>query len=170
VTAVVAIPGQRPVLADDLRDAAVVADVPTASAIAHKFRHKVEVTGQETPSSRVYVEPAGHLSADLFPFEFQVNRGNTWARIDTTLGTRPDGTVAPKTSDTAMVFSGGGTDQLVAGKQLDLKWPKVLPKPALDGPTATYSEGRRHPVNHPSHALQTSWSARMTFSAGATSL
>jgi hypothetical protein len=103
----------------------------------------VEITSMRSETSEVYADPDGRLEAvqHLRPVRARVDGG--WKPIDNTLAVAGDGMVEPRATAVAMAFSAGGTGPLVslerAGRKLAFSWPTSLPKPALSGDTATYT-------------------------------
>ena len=65
--------------------------------------------------------------------------------VDTTLRLQPDGTSRPWPTAVGLRFSGGGGAPRwpgcrAAARRMELGWPGTLPKPTLNGDTATYPE------------------------------
>lgn len=119
-------------------------DRPLALATAKAARHQVEALDQRTETRQVFANPDGTLTARLSVEPQRVRRGSDWVPVDTRLRFLPDGSVAPGAVVVPQVFSGGGTGPVIrfggAGQQLSFSWPAPLPKPVLDGGTATYAE------------------------------
>ncbi|WP_433169476.1 RICIN domain-containing protein [Kribbella sp. CA-247076] len=107
-------------------------------------KERVELPELRTESSEVYAEPSGLRTLVAHPAPVRVRRGKGWVPVDTTLRMQADGTVRPEATVTELVFSGGGDRALVAlgtsRRQLRMSWPAELPRPVLDGATATYPE------------------------------
>lgn len=124
--------------------ATVAASETDAVAAAKHSGKRVEVLDRRTEAAQVFANPDGHLTAEFAPTAVRVRHGNSWIPVDTTLAARADGTVAPKAATTDLVFSGGGTAPLVRmtkdGKEFGLSWPSALPKPTLEGDSATYAD------------------------------
>ncbi|MEK8106472.1 DNRLRE domain-containing protein [Micromonospora sp. M12] len=63
--------------------------------------------------------------------------------VDTTLAFDKAGRVAPRTTSVGLSLSGGGDAALVRvtrdGKELEFGWHRALPRPTLEGDTATYA-------------------------------
>ncbi|MFF5232467.1 ricin-type beta-trefoil lectin domain protein [Dactylosporangium sp. NPDC000521] len=122
--------------------------VPAAAdalAMAKRCDRRVEVTGLRTGFAQVFANPAGTVTSEQTVDPRWVKRQDgTWADIDPTLRLAADGSVVPTASMLPMAFSGGGTGAFArltdAGNELALSWPGTLPKPTLDGATATYAE------------------------------
>ncbi|TCC48535.1 hypothetical protein E0H73_42775 [Kribbella pittospori] len=119
-------------------------DATTADTASAAPAGPVELTELRTESSDVYVEPSGLHTLVAHPTPVRARRGTGWVPIDTTLRKHPDGTVRPGATVTELVLSGGGDRALVAlgtsRRQLRMTWLTKLPKPVLDGDTATYPE------------------------------
>ncbi|MFI9171523.1 FG-GAP-like repeat-containing protein [Streptomyces lincolnensis] len=64
--------------------------------------------------------------------------------VDASLAVDATGRVAPKATGTRLSFSNGGDGRLATmaedGREIVLSWPEPLPRPRLDGDTATYPE------------------------------
>ncbi|MFI5733541.1 RICIN domain-containing protein [Kribbella sp. NPDC051587] len=105
---------------------------------------RVELTDLRTESTETYVEPSGTHVLVAHPTPVRARRGTGWAPIDTTLKQDKDGMVRPGATVIGLALSGGGDRDLVTiadgGSRLGLTWPATLPKPVLDGATATYPE------------------------------
>ncbi|WP_219536384.1 LamG-like jellyroll fold domain-containing protein [Nonomuraea guangzhouensis] len=111
---------------------------------AKKTGERVAVTSEQSEVRDVYANPDGSFTAELRVTPVRVRRGSGWVSVDTTLRQRADGGVEPGATTVPVVFSGGGGQPLVRfgqdGEQIELRWPAPLPKPVLNGDTATYSE------------------------------
>ncbi|GAA1670185.1 hypothetical protein GCM10009745_10810 [Kribbella yunnanensis] len=116
----------------------------SAEAPAAAPRERAELTHLRTENTEVYVEPDGNHTLVAHPAPVRARRGKEWAPISTTLRRTKDGTVRPGATVTDLVLSGGGDRAMVSigvgANRLRLLWPAVLPKPVLDGDTATYPE------------------------------
>ncbi|MFD3622211.1 LamG domain-containing protein [Streptomyces sp. NPDC058676] len=120
-------------------------DESTALAQAKTSGDPVEVTADRTEYSTTHANPDGTflLTQSTTPQRVK-QEGGGWGVVDPTLERRPDGRIAPKGAVVDLSFSGGGSgaDMLRMGKDgrsIALGWADVLPKPALDGATATYA-------------------------------
>jgi hypothetical protein len=117
-------------------------DAPAAMAAARLQGSRVEVADERTPTRAVYANPGGTLTAELTPVPVRVQRGGRWVGVDTKVGRRADGLVAPKAADGDLTLSPGGDTPLATlrrdGKSLTLSWPGKLPAPELSGSQATY--------------------------------
>lgn len=125
----------------------------SASLTARSSGHRVEVLSARTESSRSWVVPSGAVESELTgEVRFKDPKGTEhdgWRDIDTTLKTGSDGSVSPAAVPGSLKLSGGGdADMLIDytspnGRSVKLGsgLPGVaLPKPTLDGPTATYGD------------------------------
>ncbi|GGM12358.1 hypothetical protein GCM10010129_65530 [Streptomyces fumigatiscleroticus] len=115
-----------------------------ALAAARRSGEKVEVASLRGESSEVYATPEGDLEAreHLRPVRTRID--GEWRPVDTALAGTGDGMVAPRAATVGLEFSGGGEDRPLvrmerAGRTLELTWPGELPKPQIDGDTATYA-------------------------------
>ena len=123
-------------------------DIPRAEAVARSAarasRQPVEVTAERTETREVYANPNGTFTSQTHAIPVRVRRGGSWADVDATLRLRADGSVAPVATVLGMVFSGGGSGPLATvsqdGGSVAMSWPFALPRPQLDGATATYAE------------------------------
>ncbi|MYW08088.1 LamG domain-containing protein [Streptomyces sp. SID2563] len=115
-----------------------------ARADAKRMGKPVEVMSMRGESSDVYATPDGNLQAHQYLQPVRARVGGQWKAIDTDLAVAAGGAVAPKVAAVGLEFSGGGDAPLVkmtrAGRELALSWPDALPKPVLDGATATYKD------------------------------
>ncbi|MFD6985959.1 LamG domain protein jellyroll fold domain protein, partial [Streptomyces sp. NPDC059956] len=108
---------------------------------------RVELVGERSEFTTTYANPDGasfRLVQSAVPVRVKSADG-AWVKPDATLVTRPDGTVGPKAAIVGLSFSGGGAaSDLVEiereGRTLALGWAKPLPKPTLEGDSATYPE------------------------------
>ncbi|MFE9882269.1 LamG-like jellyroll fold domain-containing protein [Streptomyces sp. NPDC005784] len=104
------------------------------------------VDAATTESSQVFANPDGTFTQEMNAAPVRARKDDgTWGPIDTTLVHEASGTVQAENTTAGLTFSGGGTgDALVTLKDkehsLELGWPTALPKPQLDGDTATYAE------------------------------
>ena len=116
-----------------------------AFAAAKRSGQPVEVLSQKSATTRVWANPSGHSTAEIFAVPVRLNRGGQWLDYDMTLVRRPDGTVAPKVHPEDLVLAGakGAGDHdlatvLIKGERLGLGWRGSLPEPVLAGAQATY--------------------------------
>ncbi|MFB7513185.1 hypothetical protein [Streptomyces sp. NPDC056144] len=102
----------------------------------------VPVETLTTESTRTVANPDGSFTMTQNAEPVRARKGRTWVPVDTTLGRRADGRLAPAASVTEVSFSGDGTGPLVTmvrdGKKVSLDWPGELPAPVVAGDTATY--------------------------------
>ncbi|MFE4588542.1 ricin-type beta-trefoil lectin domain protein [Streptomyces laurentii] len=127
---------------------------PTAArTAAERARVTAAATGKDVPVPELtdefgttVVTPEGKLRTERH-LEAQRMKGANggWITLDDTLVTRPDGAVAPKAADSALVISGGGTGPLATmttedGQRLSVSspFPGALPTPVLDGNGALF--------------------------------
>ncbi|MFI2506293.1 hypothetical protein [Streptomyces sp. NPDC018972] len=105
---------------------------------------KVEVTSARGESRDVFATPEGHLAAREYLRPVRTRSDGEWVAIDTRLAATGDGSVEPKATSAGSAFSGGGDGPLVrlerAGRSLKFTWPGDVPKPTLEGATATYAD------------------------------
>ncbi|WP_393072319.1 hypothetical protein [Streptomyces sp. LN704] len=108
---------------------------------------RVEVLDERAEYSTTYANPDGYtLTLEQSAVPVRVARPDgSWASPDATLERRADGTIAPKAAVPGIALSpGGGSEPLVTlsedKRSLSLGWSGTLPKPVLDGPSATYPE------------------------------
>jgi RHS repeat-associated protein len=118
------------------------ADGPTAIHEAREQGVRIEDLSQRTETTQVFANPDSTWTREdsAEPVRAKDDQGN-WHDLDTTLVER-DGTVEPRYAPYDLALSDGG-DRVFAslsqdGKDLAWRWPSTLPKPELDGSTATY--------------------------------
>ncbi|WP_308212208.1 LamG domain-containing protein [Mumia quercus] len=96
--------------------------------------------------SLTFANPDGTFTLEQSVVPQRVERADgSWDRVDATLKVTGSGAVAPKASVLDLELSGGGSkDPLVSmgegDQRVELVWPTSLPKPTLDGDTATYAD------------------------------
>jgi hypothetical protein len=119
-------------------------DGTAAASQADQDGKPVEVTAWTTESQQTFANPGGGFTVTQTLLPARVRRDGAWIPIDTSLEQRADGTLIPRATTSAVVFSGGGDGPLAVldsdARQLAFEWPSGLPKPSIDGPTATYPE------------------------------
>lgn len=117
-----------------------------ASALARRDNRVVEIESMRGEPRRVFAKPDGTFTLEQHVRPVQVRRDGGWVPVDTTLRLRQDGAVEPVAAAVGVTFSGGGSGPLArlsrGGKTLELGWTGPLPKPVLNGDTATYAEVR----------------------------
>jgi hypothetical protein len=110
---------------------------------AAKSGKPVEILSLRDERSTTVANPDGTFTTTEYVQPIRTRKNGTWTDIDTTLVEQKNGTYAPKAALTAMSFSGGGDTTFAEiekdGRTLSLDWPAKLPKPKLDGSTATYA-------------------------------
>ncbi|MEV4294478.1 LamG-like jellyroll fold domain-containing protein [Microbispora rosea] len=121
---------------------AVASTEREAVELARTSRQRVEVLPLRTETRQVFANADGSLTSETSALPERVRRGADWADVDTTLRFADDGTVRPVAAPLELSFSGGGTVPLATigdgGRSVAMTWPGTLPKPVLDGDTATY--------------------------------
>ncbi|MFJ9703660.1 hypothetical protein [Streptomyces sp. NPDC101234] len=109
---------------------------------AKKSGRPVEIQSLRDERSTTVANPDGTFTTSEYVQPVRTRVDGKWTDIDTTLVRRKNGTLVPKAALTAMSFSGGGDSAFATiekdGRSLALDWPGRLPKPKLDGSTATY--------------------------------
>ncbi len=117
-----------------------------ASRQAVAQKSAVEVTDETTATSVTYAQPDGKtFKTEVTAGPVRIRQSNGWVPIDTTLAEQ-GGKLRPKAlAEGAVVeLSPGGTDPFVKmtadGKSYALRWPTPLPKPAVKGAVATYTD------------------------------
>jgi hypothetical protein len=113
-----------------------------AQAKAVKSGKPVEVLNLRDERSTTVANPDGTFTLTQYVQPVRTRQNGKWTEIDTTLVQQKNGTYAPKAALSDMAFSGGGDTTFAEivkdGHVLALNWPHKLPKPKVDGPTATY--------------------------------
>ncbi|MEV4213697.1 LamG domain-containing protein [Micromonospora sp. NPDC049662] len=117
----------------------------SAMARARQTGRPVEDTASGSANREVFAHPDGTYSARIHARPVRARTGAGWVPIDTTLGRRPDGRVAPRATTVDLTLSGGGTGDLAVlrtatGAELALSWPQPLPPPVLTADTARYPD------------------------------
>ncbi|MFC0627327.1 RICIN domain-containing protein [Kribbella deserti] len=124
-------------------DSAAQAAGPVGSG-EPKAAQRVELDHLRSETTQVFREPSGLHTMEQYAYPVRARKGPGWAPIDTLLKFQPDGSVRPGLIVTDLRLSGGGDEKLVAlgknTKQVRMAWQNRLPKPVLDGDTATYRE------------------------------
>ncbi|WP_165956792.1 RICIN domain-containing protein [Kribbella antibiotica] len=147
-TAIVALPlflGQVPTTTAVTPVTAVPDRPDSAAAQARQSGQRVELPDLRSTSREVYVNPNGTHTMVQHATPVRTGAAAGWKALDPTLHFGADGNVRPAVGDKGVVFSGGGTgaDLVRLGgpnQHLTVGWPGVLPKPVLQGDTATYGE------------------------------
>ncbi|GAB2464441.1 DNRLRE domain-containing protein [Streptomyces incanus] len=122
----------------------VEAKVGAARIRAALLGQRVEVTALRTESSTAYVNPDGSVTEESTTGPTRVkDESGTWRDVDTRL-VRRDGVVQPRQAAADISFSDGGSGVLAEVSEgshtLGIGWDGDLPRPTLEGDTATYSE------------------------------
>ncbi|MEU6713641.1 LamG-like jellyroll fold domain-containing protein [Nonomuraea sp. NPDC046802] len=116
---------------------------PTAVDRAQS-EQRVEVMPLRTEHRQVFANPDGSYTSETSALPERVRRDGGWADVDPTLVFAADGSVRTVATPLDLTFSGGGTTPLAAigedGRSVAMTWPQSLPKPVLEGSTATYAE------------------------------
>ncbi|MES5823458.1 LamG-like jellyroll fold domain-containing protein [Streptomyces sp. RG80] len=133
-----------PAVAEVTTDTASPALSPTAAqAKAAKSGKPVEILSLRDERSTTVANPDGTFTVSEYVQPVRTRKNGEWTDIDTTLVKQKNGTIAPKAALSTMSFSGGGDPTFASiekdGRALSLDWPGELPKPKLDGSTATYA-------------------------------
>ncbi|MFC3346859.1 LamG-like jellyroll fold domain-containing protein [Streptomyces echinoruber] len=114
-----------------------------AQARAEKTGRPVEVLNLRDEDSTTVANPDGTFTTTQYVQPVRTRKNGKWTQIDTTLVEQKNGTYAPRAALTAMSFSGGGDTTFAEiekdGRTLSLDWPDRLPKPKVEGSTATYA-------------------------------
>ncbi|MDX3111188.1 LamG-like jellyroll fold domain-containing protein [Nonomuraea angiospora] len=116
----------------------------SALALARSAGKPVEVESQRSETRQVWAKPDGTFTLEQYVRPVRVRKADGWVPVDTTLRLRPDGAVETVATAADLTFSGGGSGPLArmarGAKTLELGWQGTLPKPTLNGDTATYPE------------------------------
>lgn len=125
----------------DIRERAV----SSAASAARATGEPVPVVGMITPTEQTLAMPDGTMRYEASSVPVRVERGGDWVPVDTTLASTGEW-FEPIASAAPVRFSSGGTDRLAqvqaeSGEWITEIWPYgILPTPAVEGDTATYSE------------------------------
>ncbi|MFI9781265.1 DNRLRE domain-containing protein [Streptomyces sp. NPDC051956] len=132
--------------------------IPWALAEAKKTGEKTLAPDETTPTNLTYANPDGTLTSEVTAGPERMERDGKWVDVDATLTTTADGGVQAKAHPQGLTLaSGGGTpakslraaqddagrDLVTLGtgdEQVTLQWKGGLPKPVLNGTTATYKD------------------------------
>ncbi|WP_084580489.1 LamG-like jellyroll fold domain-containing protein [Kutzneria sp. 744] len=131
--------------------AAIPDQAPTetlAQQYAREGNKNVLVTSRLSETEEVSAQPDGSMVWREYTRPVRVRRGDQWVPVDTTLAVRPDGSIGPKASTMDISLSAGGPGSAARplvkvgnkGAEVGLVWTGDLPKPTVDGATATYPE------------------------------
>lgn len=119
--------------------------VSSAASAARATGEPVPVVGMITPTEQTLAMPDGTMRYEASSVPVRVERHGDWVPVDTTLSSTGEW-FEPIASAAPVRFSSGGTDRLAqvqaeSGEWITEIWPYgVLPTPAVEGDTATYSE------------------------------
>ncbi len=117
-----------------------------ATAEAQRTGVPVEITSARTEATSLWANPTGTFTLQAASQPVRSMEEGQWRDIDTTLITRADGTITPTAVPGDLVLSPGGDGPFATlgrdGKAIRMTWPQRLPKPVLDGATATYPDVR----------------------------
>ncbi|WP_160330415.1 DNRLRE domain-containing protein [Sphaerimonospora mesophila] len=118
-------------------------EVADALATARRTGSPVVVDSETTESSITYANGDGTLTTEVTGGIARVKQDGKWVPVDTSL-VEIGGVLRAKAAKADVEFSlGGSADPFVKltkgkGKSLALRWPTPLPKPVIEGNTATY--------------------------------
>lgn len=122
--------------------AAPAALSPAAQAKA--TGHRVEVPDLTTPTEQVFANPEGTLTMEAHAVPVRGRKDGKWVPVDTTLRFEGNGSVVQTAGAADTAFSGGGSGALVrlaeGDKNVEMSWPRPLPRPELSKDTALYRE------------------------------
>ncbi|GLW54081.1 ricin-type beta-trefoil lectin domain protein [Kitasatospora phosalacinea] len=112
---------------------------------AQETGKQVRIDSMTNETTEVFANPDGRtLSSEANAQDVRTKRNGTWQELDASLRANADGTVTPALTGSDLVLSGGGSGPLAKittadGTSMAISAPFPLPKPTLDGPTATYA-------------------------------
>ncbi|MFF8505603.1 VCBS repeat-containing protein [Streptomyces anulatus] len=113
-----------------------------AQAEAAETGRPAEVLSQRTETTQVFANADGTFTQDTYALPQFVRQDGKLVSIDTTLKSRPDGSLSPKATEVDVRLSGGGEGPLATvvrdGRSMSWTWPDALPEPEVDGDTVTY--------------------------------
>ncbi|RKE18303.1 ricin-type beta-trefoil lectin domain protein [Streptomyces sp. TLI_171] len=104
----------------------------------------IRIDSMTNETTEVFADTDGRtLYSDARSQDVRTKRNGSWQTLDSTLKANPDGTVTPALTGSDLVLSGGGSGPLAKittadGTSMSITAPFPLPKPTLDGATATY--------------------------------
>ncbi|SNR59168.1 LamG-like jellyroll fold domain-containing protein [Actinoplanes regularis] len=123
---------------EPIRQTAQAADIE-----AQKTGFPVEIGAFRGEARSVFANPDGTQTAVEYVRPVRVLRDNRWVPVDPTLVRAADGRIVPKATTMGLRLSSGGDATLAklssAGRAVELAWNRELPKPTLDGNSATYA-------------------------------
>ncbi|WP_129307337.1 LamG-like jellyroll fold domain-containing protein [Streptomyces sp. L2] len=110
---------------------------------AHQSGHRVEILSLRDERNTTYANPDGTFTTDEYVQPVRTRIDGKWTDIDTTLVRQKNGSYAPRAALSSMSFSGGGDTTFAEiqkdGRALSFGWSEKLPKPKVNGSTATYA-------------------------------
>ncbi|UYQ64487.1 DNRLRE domain-containing protein [Streptomyces peucetius] len=118
-------------------------DETSAQVMARLQKRRIEILDARTDSTTSWANPDGTVTVESFTGPIRVKDSHgAWQPVDVTLS-EVDGKVLPKTAAADIAFSAGGSAaplaQVTRGeKTFGVAWEGALPKPVLNGNTATY--------------------------------
>lgn len=137
-------PGAGLAASDPQPPVAARPDVVSARLAASSQDSRVEVTSLEDAYSNTYANPDGTLTTETSLTPLRVQQNGSWIDVNYDLR-HVDGGWSPVASPIPVIFSDGADTDAAAigsgGRQVDLSWDVTLPKPSIDGPSATYDLG-----------------------------
>ncbi|MFI5936837.1 LamG-like jellyroll fold domain-containing protein [Actinoplanes sp. NPDC051494] len=155
VTSLLGVPAPDPAAAAPVAEApaqpacpATRPDLASAAVAAKLCGARVEALNARTETTQVFGEPGGAITEDRALAPVRVRTGTTWQDVDLTLIRDADGSVVPRVHARGLRLSGaaaGAGEHVVAAlgagaQRTSVSWKGPLPRPVLDGPTATYPE------------------------------
>ncbi|MGW0586703.1 DNRLRE domain-containing protein [Streptosporangium sp. NPDC002607] len=120
---------------------------PTGKALAQakKDNRRIEIESLRSESATYYANPDGktlRMEQYLEPIRVKNADDDGFTPLDTTL-VKADGVIKPKAAKGGLTLSAGGDTEAIKSKSGDMAAridaPRTLPKPTLNGSTATYS-------------------------------
>ncbi|MDL4813186.1 LamG domain-containing protein [Actinomadura opuntiae] len=113
-----------------------------ALAKARKTGQPVEIAALRGEAREVAANPDGTLTETDYLRPKWTRKNGAWAKVDTRLVKRSDGSLAPAASPLGVVIAGGEgpfVRMSRLGRELSLSWPGKLPAPSIEGDTAVFS-------------------------------
>ncbi|MEU9835947.1 DNRLRE domain-containing protein, partial [Streptosporangium sp. NPDC048047] len=114
-------------------------------AQAKKDNRRIEIEALRSETATYYANPDGktlRMEQYLEPIRVKNANGDGFTPIDTTL-VKADGVIKPKAAKGGLTLSAGGDTEAIKSRNGDIAAridaPRTLPKPTLNGSTATYS-------------------------------
>ncbi|MFC9799401.1 FG-GAP-like repeat-containing protein [Streptomyces bacillaris] len=105
---------------------------------------RAEVVSYRSEYDTVFANPDGTFTMESAAVPVRVRQSGRLVPVDERLERTASGTVEPRATTVGLTFSGGGDAPLVTitrnGRSMTVDWPGTLPRPELDGDTATYAE------------------------------